>query len=97
MAPLLSKITSGFQLPDRRQTARATEHNARALRQDALKSDDERLLRHKLALKLIDRGFKALAAELHPDKGGSPEEMTRLNEVRAMAKKCVTGIKVFEP
>jgi hypothetical protein len=62
-----------------------------------LKSDDERLLRHKLALKLIDRGFKALAAELHPDKGGSPEEMTRLNEVRAMAKKCVTGIKVFEP
>ena len=38
--------------------------------------------RRKLAAQLIDIGFKALAAKLHPDKGGSGEAMMLLNEVR---------------
>jgi Protein of unknown function (DUF3102) len=48
----------------------------------------ENELRRKLVLKLIDRGYKALAAELHPDKGGSTEAMTLLNEVRDAMKRC---------
>jgi hypothetical protein len=55
----------------------------------------ERDLRRKLLLKLIDRGYKSLAAELHPDKGGSTEAMTRLNEVRDAVKRCTTGIGVL--
>jgi hypothetical protein len=31
-----------------------------------------------LGLRLIDIGWKVLARELHPDKGGSREAMTRL-------------------
>jgi hypothetical protein len=39
-------------------------------------------LEAKLGLRLIDIGFKSLARDLHPDKGGSREAMTRLNKVR---------------
>jgi hypothetical protein len=42
----------------------------------------------KLALRLIDIGYKVLAVELHPDKGGSKEVMTRLNVVRDNLKAC---------
>jgi hypothetical protein len=50
---------------------------------------DERTLRNELALQLIDIGYKALATKLHPDKGGSREAMTRLNQVRQMLKGLV--------
>jgi hypothetical protein len=61
--------------------------NFEALRQDDLKRADERDLQRQLALKLIDIGYKVLAAELHPDKkGGSREAMSRLNDVRARLK-----------
>jgi hypothetical protein len=47
----------------------------------------ERELERKLALKLIDIGYKVLAAQLHPDKrGGSAEAMSRLNSVRTRLK-----------
>jgi hypothetical protein len=36
----------------------------------------------RLTKQVFDAGYKALATKLHPDKGGSPEEMTRLNRVR---------------
>ena len=42
--------------------------------------------RHKLGLRLIDIGWKRLAAELHPDKGGSHADMARLNRVRDRLK-----------
>ena len=35
-----------------------------------------------LARELIDIGYKALAKELHPDRGGSVESMAMLNRVR---------------
>jgi hypothetical protein len=55
-----------------------------------MKLIDERALQKKLAKELIDIGYRALAARLHPDKrGGSKEAMRRLNDVRAMLKKCV--------
>jgi hypothetical protein len=35
-----------------------------------------------LKQQVINVGYRALAAKLHPDTGGSPEAMTRLNQVR---------------
>ena len=35
-----------------------------------------------MALELIDAGYKALAKNLHPDKGGTNPDMARLNAVR---------------
>jgi Protein of unknown function (DUF3102) len=66
--------------------------DVQALRQDALNRTEERDLRRKVVLKLIDRGYKSLAAELHPDKGGSTEAMTRLNEARNAMRRCTTAI-----
>lgn len=51
-------------------------------RKDALARVDEREAQRKLALQLIDIGYKALATKLHPDRGGSKEAMARLNQVR---------------
>jgi len=39
-------------------------------------------LHRKLALQLIDLGYRALATRLHPDRGGSRDAMARLNIVR---------------
>jgi hypothetical protein len=44
--------------------------------------DDEVRLHRELALELIDLGYKGLATKLHPDRGGSPAAMRRLNTVR---------------
>lgn len=41
-----------------------------------------------LALNLIDIGYKVLSAKLHPDKGGSPDAMRRLNAVRSWLKEA---------
>ena len=55
----------------------------------ALPSDDdeereeaERRTQRKLALELTNIGYKALAVKLHPDQGGSTQEMSRLTQVR---------------
>lgn len=65
--------------------------NLDAMRQDALARQEERSLQRKLALHLIDIGYKALASKLHPDKGGSKDAMARLNRVREILKKAVTA------
>ena len=52
------------------------------LRQSELKRVEDREAQRKLALQLIDIGYKALATKLHPDKGGSRDAMARLNQVR---------------
>jgi hypothetical protein len=63
--------------------------NTNALQQEALKRNQERELQRRLALKLIDIGYRVLAAELHPDKkGGSREAMSRLNDVRNRLKQA---------
>lgn len=56
---------------------------------DEMKRAEEREAQRKLALQLIDIGYKVLARKLHPDKGGSPEAMTRLNAVRDRLRQCV--------
>jgi hypothetical protein len=52
------------------------------LRQAVVSQAKERDMQHKLSLQLIDIGYKILATKLHPDKGGSQEAMSRLNQVR---------------
>jgi curved DNA-binding protein CbpA len=49
----------------------------------------ERETQRTLSLQLIDIGYKVLATKLHPDKGGSPEAMARLNQVRDALKRHV--------
>jgi len=56
------------------------------LKREDLKRQEERDAQKKLALQLIDIGYKVLARELHPDKGGSREAMARLNAVRDRLK-----------
>lgn len=59
------------------------------LKREELRRADERDAERKLALQLIDIGYKVLARELHPDKGGSREAMSRLNAVRDRLKQHV--------
>ena len=57
-------------------------------RQEPVRAD-ERDAQRKLALQLVDIGYKTLATTLHPDKGGSRDAMARLNQVRERLKKFV--------
>jgi hypothetical protein len=59
---------------------------AERIRDETLTRQQERDAEQKLALRLIDIGFKVLVKELHPDKGGSREVMSRLNRVRDRLK-----------
>ena len=56
------------------------------LKREDMKRQEEREAQRKLALQLIDIGYKVLARTLHPDKGGSREAMSRLNAVRERLK-----------
>jgi len=56
------------------------------LKREDMKRQEERDAQKKLALQLIDIGYKVLARELHPDKGGSRDAMARLNAVRDRLK-----------
>ncbi|MBF0260085.1 MAG: hypothetical protein HQK62_14875, partial [Desulfamplus sp.] len=38
---------------------------------------------------LIEKCYKAMAVQVHPDKGGSVEDMQLLNSLRDRVKKCV--------
>jgi hypothetical protein len=59
----------------------------RTLYQAALNREAERDMQRKLGIQLINIGYRALAVELHPDLGGSPEGMARLNHARDHLKK----------
>jgi hypothetical protein len=56
------------------------------LKREELKRQEEREAEQHLAARVVDTGYRALAAKLHPDKGGTREEMARLNAVRAGLK-----------
>jgi hypothetical protein len=62
------------------------KREAERLREAELTRQQEREAEQQLALRLIDIGFKVLAKELHPDKGGSRDTMARLNRVRDRLK-----------
>jgi len=48
---------------------------------------------HKLAVELIDAGYKRLASKLHPDVGGSAEMMIRLGEAKKRLKRLKWGVE----
>lgn len=60
--------------------------NVARMREEAQDKEKEQKLQRQLGLQLIDIGYKVLATRLHPDKGGSREAMTRLNQVRDVLK-----------
>jgi hypothetical protein len=56
------------------------------IRRAEMNRAEERKAQQALGLRLIDIGYKVLAKELHPDKGGSRDAMARLNQVRDRLK-----------
>jgi hypothetical protein len=71
---------------DVKETVQRAREEARRVDAERLSRQQERDAERKLALRLIDIGFKVLSKELHPDKGGSRDVMARLNRVRARLK-----------
>jgi hypothetical protein len=69
-----------------KQTIEQARREAERIRDAELTRQQERDAERKLALRLIDIGYKVLAKELHPDKGGSRDAMTRLAVVRDRLK-----------
>lgn len=61
---------------------RARNEARRLAAEDELTRAQERDAEAKLGRRLIAIGFRVLAQELHPDKGGSREAMSRLSRVR---------------
>jgi hypothetical protein len=60
--------------------------DADRIRAESLKREEERRALLQLCVEIIGIGYKALAAKMHPDKGGSAEAMTRLNQARDYLK-----------
>ena len=56
------------------------------LKREDLKRQEARDIQRTLGLQLIDIGYKVLARELHPDKGGSRDAMAHLNIERDRLK-----------
>jgi hypothetical protein len=74
-----------WHAPVKEQIDRA-KREAERLREESLTRQQERQAEQGLALRLIEIGYKVLAKELHPDKGGSRDAMARLNKVRDRLK-----------
>jgi hypothetical protein len=70
----------------RRQREEARAQYMRQLAEQAKQREAERIAQRELSMRMIDVGYKALAKELHPDKGGSSEAMSRLNRARRHQK-----------
>jgi hypothetical protein len=81
----LGKSTKGQYRPFREWTEEVDDAAEVARRQQEKEAETraaEQKLKQQLARKLIEIGYKVLAKELHPDKGGSKDAMSRLSEVR---------------
>lgn len=85
--------TSGYVHREWRQDVDDLADRARRdmerIQQEDLTRRQEREAEAKLGLRLIDIGYKVLAKELHPDKGGSRDAMQRLSRVRDRLKASV--------
>lgn len=79
------RIFRDWTAPVDDQVEKAKREAAR-LQDEHLTKEKERKAEYQLALRLIDIGFKVLAKELHPDKGGSKDAMSRLSRVRDRLK-----------
>jgi hypothetical protein len=79
-------VSRGWTAPVDDIAERARNEARRLAAQEELTRQQERDAEAKLGLRLIDIGFKVLAKELHPDRGGSREAMARLSRVRDRLK-----------
>jgi hypothetical protein len=68
------------------ESVERARREADRIREAELTRQQEREAEQRLALRLIEIGYKVLARELHPDKGGSRDAMARLNRVRDRLK-----------
>jgi hypothetical protein len=68
---------------------RAAPFNWAAYNADQAEQLKELRAVNELARKVIDIGYRVLAKEAHPDKGGSTETMRRLNAVRRRLRASV--------
>ena len=66
--------------------AERARRDAERLQDEHLSKEKERQAEYQLALRLIEIGYKVLAKELHPDKGGTKDSMARLGRVRDRLK-----------
>ena len=73
----------------REEIKKAVKEARRLLEQQHQERAQEQTLQRKLALQVFDICYKFLAAKLHPDKGGSTDAMTRLNQVRNRLRQSV--------
>ena len=64
------------------ERARREQERVDRLYAEEITKKQEREAQRELSLRIIDIGYKVLAKELHPDKGGSRETMARLNRSR---------------
>lgn len=69
-----------------KESIERARRDADRVREEQLSRAQEREEVRKLALRIIDIGFKVLSKELHPDKGGSRDAMARLNRAREILK-----------
>jgi hypothetical protein len=68
---------------ERKRAVRREEARERRAYLKVRKADTE------LMMKMIDRGYRSLAREYHPDTGGSHEAMLRLGEIRDQLRQIV--------
>lgn len=82
--PTTGRVTREWQ-PDVdaiAERARREQDRISRAAEEELTRKQEREAQRELSLRIIDIGYKVLAKELHPDKGGSREMMARLNRAR---------------
>lgn len=72
---------------DVKETLRGFDTEAHAAHIESI--DKEQKMEAELGRKLIDIGYKVLAVQMHPDKGGTGEGMRRLNKVRDRLKEAL--------
>lgn len=72
-----------------KESIERAKREAERVREAELTRQQEHLADKQLALRLIEIGYKVLAKELHPDRGGSRDAMSRLNRVRDRLKQCI--------
>ena len=88
--PRATAIRRDWAAPVDLVAQRAHEEARRLALAESLTRQQEREAERKLALRLVDIGFRVLAKELHPDKlGGDRDAMARLNRVRDRLKECI--------
>lgn len=76
------RLSRGWTAPVDDIAERARNEARRLASQEEMTRAQERDAEAKLGLRLIDIGYRVLAKELHPDKGGSRDAMSRLGRVR---------------